>query len=731
MNRRLFVLRVVIDTLLVAFLLWFLSLFTVASPFPFGTGQVQIITITSESLLAVAVTGLLVALFESFVKPIIVALTGRLLLWSAGFFIVVVNAIVLWLVGRFSPLTLQVAEPTLLWLLLLAALYTILSSVLDAVLGLNRPSVDAAERGQSIWRILDALPTPRRNAILENLRMEQVYDTVYRYGLDAALEGTPLASIRTWVRVKLLRQSDELAGLSTPARVRIMLQQLGPMYVKIGQMIASRGAALPPEWLTELQKLQSDAAPFPWEQARDIVVAQLGAPPEELFAEFDHEPFAAASTAQVHRAVMHDGTVVAVKVQRPQIVAKTKADLGVMQELAKVAERRFDYAQRLGAEGIVSEFATGVIKELDYRNETYASRRIADNMRKFPDIHIPIVYGKLSGERVMTAEFVKGIKISKVDELREAGFDTAELGATFVRALIKQVLVDGFFHGDPHPGNILVDPDTRQIVFLDFGLVGQLTQQQRLDLLDLINGLRTIDSSAVASAVIALSHKRKGFVEAAFRDDMDRVLRQFLVYGDGGGSLSAGVGAVQSVVYSNGLQLDNQLTLALKAVIQAEETANLLSPSIDIGGAALEEARAAIFEQVTPARVRASLERSALRIGREVVRRVPDLETAALSWFDQFNKGKFVVEIDTRDLSRADGQDQRPRAQPDRRLDRHRAAPGDGRLRLPADPADDRRRRRLPARPDRRPVLRRAHPQLHRPAAGLGRRATRATTATG
>jgi ubiquinone biosynthesis protein len=652
MNRRLFVLRVVIDTILVAFLLWFLSLFEVNSPFPFGTTTVPIITITSKSLLAVVVTGVLVALFESFVKPIIVALTGRLLIWSAGLFIVVVNALVLWLVGRFSPLTLEVAEPTLLWLLLLAALYTILSSVLDAVFGLNRPSVDAAERGQSIWRILDALPTPRRNAVLENLRMQQVYDTVYRYGLDAALEGTPLARIRTWVRVKLLRESDELAGLSTPARVRVMLQQLGPMYVKIGQMIASRGAALPPEWLAELQSLQSDAAPFPWDQAREIVVSQLGAPPEELFAEFDHEPFAAASTAQVHRAVMHDGTIVAVKVQRPQIVAKTKADLGVMQELAKVAERRSDYAQRLGAEGIVSEFAAGVIKELDYRNEAYAARRIADHMRKFEAIHIPIVYGKLSGERVLTAEFVKGIKISKVDELREAGFDTTELGATFVRALIKQVLVDGFFHGDPHPGNILVDPDTRGIVFIDFGLVGQLTQQQRLDLLDLINGLRTIDSSAVAGAVIALSHKRKGFVEAAFRDDMDRVLRQFLVYGDDGGSLAAGVGAVQSVVYSNGLQLDNQLTLALKAVIQAEETANLLSPSIDIGGAALEEARAAIFEQVTPARIRASLERSALRVGREVVRRVPDLETAALSWFDQFNKGKFVVEIDTRDLSR-------------------------------------------------------------------------------
>ena len=655
MNRRVFVLRVLIDTVLVAFLLWFMSLFTVAAPFPFGPGTAPIVAVSSKSALAVVVTGFLVALFDSFGKPVIVALTGRLLLWSAGIFIIVVNGIVLWLVGRFTPLTLTVADPTILWILVAATLYTIASSALDAVLGLSRPNVDAAERGRSIWRFLDALPTPRRNTILENLRMQQVYETVYRYGLDAALEGTPLAKVRAWVRVKLLRQGDELAGLSTPARVRIMLQQLGPMYVKIGQMVASRGEALPPEWLTELQKLQSDAAPFPWDQAREVIIGQLGAPPEELFADFEQDPFAAASTAQVHRATLHDGTLVAVKVQRPQIVAKTKADLGVMQELAKVAERRFDYAQRLGAEGIVNEFATGVIKELDYRNETYASRRIADNMSKFPDIHIPIVYGTLSGERVMTAEFVKGIKISKVDELRQAGFDTADLGATFVRALIKQVLVDGFFHGDPHPGNILVDPDTRRIVFLDFGLVGQLTQQQRIDLLDLINGLRMIDSSAVASAVIALSHKRKGFDEKAFRDDMDRVLRQFLMYGDGGASLSAGVGAVQKVVYSNGLQLDNQLTLALKAVIQAEETATLLSPSIDIGGAALEEARAALFEQVTPARVRASLERSALRIGREVVRRVPDLETAALSWFDQFNRGKFVVEIDTRDLSRQMG----------------------------------------------------------------------------
>jgi ubiquinone biosynthesis protein len=157
-----------------------------------------------------------------------------------------------------------------------------------------------------------------------------------------------------------------------------MLQRLGPTYVKIGQMAASRSDLLPEEWIAELSKLQSDAGPFPWEDARQIIEAELGKPPDELFASIDHEPFAAASTAQVHRATLHDGTLVAVKVQRPRIVAKTKADLGVIQELATVAERRFSMARKIDARGMVNEFAAGVLKELDYRIEAYHAKRLAD-----------------------------------------------------------------------------------------------------------------------------------------------------------------------------------------------------------------------------------------------------------------------------------------------------------------------------------------------------------------
>ena len=199
-----------------------------------------------------------------------------------------------------------------------------------------------------------------------------------------------------------------------------------------------------------------------------------------------------------------DGTLVAVKVQRPRIVAKTQADLGVAQQLAGVAEQRLAIARKIGLQGIVREFAQGVLKELDYRNEAYHARRLADGMQRFPQVHVPIVYDDLSGQRVKTEEFIHGIKISKAEEIRAAGFDTTELGTVFIRAIIKQVLIDGFFHGDPHPGNVFVVPETGQIVFLDLGLVGQLTSQQRVDLLGLIYSIKEIDIPGIGDGLLAL-----------------------------------------------------------------------------------------------------------------------------------------------------------------------------------------------------------------------------------
>ena len=651
---RRFVVEVLVDLVILVTIILLLDFIRVPQPFPFGTGSAPIAALRGAGVIGFVTWAAVLVLVNRFARPVLVAFTGRLLFSTMGFFVVIINAVAIWITSILAPVKIAVvADPTVLWVIVAAAMYTGLSTVLDIVLGLNRPNLDP-ERNRRMWGFLESLPTPRRNAILENLRLQQVYNAIYSTAVDIGLADTPLGPVRRWFSRVVIGETDTLGDASGPERLRMMLQQLGPTYVKIGQMMASRSDVLPPAWIEELAKLQSDAAPFGYDDVQAIVAKELGADPEVLYATFEHEPFAAASTAQVHRATLKDGTIVAVKVQRPRIQAKTQADLGVIQELAGVIEKRFAAARKIGLQGIVSEFAAGVLKELDYRNEAYHAKRLADGMQRFPEVHVPTVYDDLSGQRVITMEFVRGIKISKADELRAAGFDTTELGTVFIRAIIKQVLIDGFFHGDPHPGNILGDPDAKQIVFLDLGLVGQLNQQQRVDLLGLIYAIKEVDIPGIGDGMMALGKPTRSFDEAGFRDDIDRLARQYLIYGKAtslGGALSAFLGAV----FDNGLRLDSQLTLAMKAVIQAEETARALSFDIDLGEAAVTEARAALLESFTPERISKQVQGSAVRIGKELARRVPSMEGAALQWLDMFNKGKIVVEVDTKGLERSIG----------------------------------------------------------------------------
>jgi ubiquinone biosynthesis protein len=250
-------------------------------------------------------------------------------------------------------------------------------------------------------------------------------------------------------------------------------------------------------------------------------------------------------------------------------------------------------------------------------------------------------------------ELIRGIKISHADELREAGFDTDVLGDVFIRAVIKQVLVDGFFHGDPHPGNLMADPSDHRLVFLDMGLVGQLTTTQRVDLLGLIYAVREKDIPGIGDGLIALGKPTSGFDERQFRTDIDRLARQYLVYGAAtsmGDALTSFMGAV----FNNGLRLDSSLTLAIKAVIQAEETARVLNPRVDIAQGAVTEAQAAFMEQLEPANVERQIRSTAVRFSKELARRAPSLEESLFKWLDVVNSGgRITVELDTSQLNQS------------------------------------------------------------------------------
>ena len=650
---RRFLAQVVLNALTIFVVLFLFSLLHISytSPISGKAYDGPAFAIGTQPVLTIVAFSILLALVEAVLRPALLILSGRLLLRSMGLVMVAINVLLVLLTIYIAPGDFTIADPGWFWGTIIALVFTLLSSSLQVIVGVNRPHIDVSNRNGAIWRVLDRLPTPRRSKTLENLRLLQVYDTVAAYGLEIGLEQTPLAGIRNRFQHLVGGTDPEIARLSTPGKVRVMLQQLGPTYVKVGQMIASRAEALPPDWREELRKLQNTVPPFPYAQVEATIVKELGATPDQLYATFDHEALAAASLAQVHRATLIDGRQVAVKVQRPDVQAMVTADLGVMQDLAGVMEDKFEIARKLDAKGILEEFAAGVLTELDYRSEAYHMRRLDENMKTIPNVRVPAVYGDRCTSRVLTMDFVRGVKITDVDAIAAAGLDRDDIARRFMKAIIKQLLVDGFFHADPHPGNVFVDTSDGTIVFLDLGLIGQLTRDQRFDLMDLMWSVVQQDSAGIASVMTRMSVQHGPVDPAAVKRAVDRVVFQYLKFGGNGGDFGAAITNILGSLYDNGLRLNQDFTLAIKAIVQVEEIARILSPGFDFLALGVADARDLLVTEVSPEKISATIQQTVVQTGKELARRVPDLQTAAIGWIDQFQKGKVVVEISTADLN--------------------------------------------------------------------------------
>lgn len=600
-------------------------------------------------ILELPIVGLVYGLLNAFIRPLIVLLTGRLLIRTLGLFLIVINAILLfimaWLFGW------QVNS--VVWLLWGGLLIGVILAVLDAIFGLNRPLLKESEENSRLWNIVIKFSGNHSNQIIANLRLQQVYDTIYRYMMEILLDRMPIiGAIRERVgRVIFKDDESTISGLATPAQVRVMLQQLGPTFVKFGQMVSSRAEALPPEWQQELEKLQSNVPPFPGPEAVAIVEKELGKPIKELYAVFCDEPFAAASTAQVHKAELHDGTPVVVKVQRPNIVPQINADLEILGELLQTLQGRFEVMRDNDILGIFQEFASNLKEELDYRIESFNARRLADTMSMFPEVEVPKMYGHLTTAKVLTMGYVEGVKIIKVDAIRAAGWDTNHVSAMFLEVMIKQIIFDGYFHGDAHPGNILCNLQTGHIIFLDMGMMGTLNQAQRMNLADLIWTLNGTDSYELSESLMRLSTPFKDVDVPKFRADVDSVVVRYLRYPDEAGSLSAVLTGVLDVLSKNGLRLGRDLTMALKTLIQAEQIVHTLDPQLDITKESFVDIQGFLSQQFNTETVKATIETQVLRSAKELVRRIPDLQQATMKWITQYEKGEFEVRLDTDELN--------------------------------------------------------------------------------
>ncbi|MEN1729175.1 MAG: 2-polyprenylphenol 6-hydroxylase, partial [Pseudomonadota bacterium] len=315
--------------------------------------------------------------------------------------------------------------------------------------------------------------------IRHSLRMAGIALTLARYRLDDGLEGASIKLLARLVRlVPFGKRPPDDASLSR--RLRLALQELGPIYVKFGQILSTRRDLLPPKLADELAKLQDDVEPFSVDAARAIVEEQLEAPIDELFAEFENTPLASASIAQVHGAVLKDGRSVVVKVVRPGIKRQIVRDVTLISSLGRLVRRYHPEGERIRPDEVVGEFARVIEGELDMQAEAANATSIRRNFEDSNDLYIPQIDWELTASRVLVMERVSGIPVREVDTLRDMGVDLEKLARRGIRVFYTQVFRDNLFHADMHPGNILVDasnPDDPTFISLDFGIVGSLPPQ--------------------------------------------------------------------------------------------------------------------------------------------------------------------------------------------------------------------------------------------------------------
>ncbi|HYE72089.1 MAG TPA: AarF/ABC1/UbiB kinase family protein, partial [Blastocatellia bacterium] len=279
--------------------------------------------------------------------------------------------------------------------------------------------------------------------------------------------------------------------------------KLGPTFIKIGQAISTRADLLPLAYIKELSKLQDSVPSFSNEEAMAIIERELGASVNQLFAEIEPEPIAAASLGQVYRGRLHSGHIVAIKVQRPHLADKINFDLAVLRFIARFMERFPKFTRGVDWEGTIGEFAATTFDEMDYRKEAENAETFRQNFRKWSDVYVPEIYFSHSSLRVLTMEFINGTKVLELDELRARGIEPPAVVKLIAKTYLKQLLEDGFFHADPHPGNIRVMEDGR-LAFFDFGMVCRITPELQSKMIDAFFHLVERDVAALTQDLINL-----------------------------------------------------------------------------------------------------------------------------------------------------------------------------------------------------------------------------------
>src|SRR5215467_5023550 len=339
-------------------------------------------------------------------------------------------------------------------------------------------------------------------ATCELPRLREISSVFVRHGLGDFVRRAGIATVLEHAgRVLQWSEVHEIAHLEVQQRARLAFEQLGPTFVKLGQMLSTREDLLPPAWTTELARLHSDVAPIPFDDLLPQIEQALGRSPFEVFGHVEREPYAAASIAQIHRAKLASGRPVVLKIRRPGIEAKIDADLRILDRLAHLIEREMPEVRRYRPVQVVGQLRGSLERELDLAVEARNTERFARNFADDLDILVPRVYLEWTSSTMIVQEHIEGIRGNDLAAIDRAGLDRKVLAARGVDAVLKMILVDGIFHADPHPGNVMYLPDNR-IALIDFGMVGRLSPARRGQIIDLLAGLAGHDEQAMLEVLL-------------------------------------------------------------------------------------------------------------------------------------------------------------------------------------------------------------------------------------
>lgn len=358
------------------------------------------------------------------------------------------------------------------------------------------------------------------------------------------------------------------------------LEGMGPTYIKIGQLLSTRSDLLPASFLVALTRLQDDVAPFPYEQVEEIVTAELGVRISKAFATFDREPLAAASLGQVHRATMRDGREVVVKVQRPLIRERIATDLEALASIAAFADKHTEAGRKYGYAEIVEEFRKSLLKELDYRLEARNQATLRENLAGFKHILVPSVIEDYSTSLVLTSEFIKGRKVTDISPMAQMDVEGALLADELFRAYLQQILVDGFVHADPHPGNVILTDDGR-IALLDVGMVTRLSAPVQEKLLQLVMAISEGNGNEASTIALKLADERDGADEPQFRRRVGEMVAENRDSKLGQIQVGKVVLAITQVSGDCGFRVPSEMTMLGKALLNLDEVGRTLDADFD------------------------------------------------------------------------------------------------------------------------------------------------------